>query len=331
MILHPAVLALLLIALLVAGIGLYAGYYGIKIICRWNPASGSEQQLELERRTYLLSTLMACVLGFEIISLFLFIFTADDMHSLFTGAMCAAGTLATNSFGYPALTIKMVVSAVAGVWLIINHVDNRGFDYPLIKVKYRLLVAVVPFLVLELWLLSAFFYGMSPEIITSCCGSQFSRESGGLGKNLAALPYLPTLTAFFSGMALTVVSGLLSWLKGRAGYLFPVAAVVTFFIAAASVVSFICLYIYELPTHHCPFCILHKEYGYIGFVLYSALYCGAVAGFGAGVLSPSRHIVSLHRVIPSVQRRLIIITLVSYMLFTLVTTWKMISSALKLQ
>ncbi len=38
MILHPAVLALLLIALLVSGMGIYAGYYGMRILARWDPA-----------------------------------------------------------------------------------------------------------------------------------------------------------------------------------------------------------------------------------------------------------------------------------------------------
>ena len=46
MIIHPAALALLLIALLVSGMGIYAGYYGTRILDRWDPACGSEQQLD---------------------------------------------------------------------------------------------------------------------------------------------------------------------------------------------------------------------------------------------------------------------------------------------
>ena len=142
MILQPASLALLLIALLVSGMGVYAGYYAMQILGRGDPASGSEGQLELERRTYLISTIMSYILSFELMSLFLFIYTADDIHPLFTGAMCAAGTLAVNSFGYPALLFKVVNFLLAGVWLIINHADNRGYDYPLIRVKYRLLLDI---------------------------------------------------------------------------------------------------------------------------------------------------------------------------------------------
>ncbi|OGU18375.1 MAG: hypothetical protein A2076_05450 [Geobacteraceae bacterium GWC2_53_11] len=330
MILQPAALALVLIALLVSGLGIYAGYYGVRILKRWDPASGSEGQLELERRTYLISTIMNYVLGFELMSLFLFIYTADDLHTLFTGAMCAAGTLAVNSFGYPALLLKIVNFLLAGVWLIVNHVDNRGYDYPLIKVKYELLNVVAPLLLLEAVLLVAYFAGIKPDIITSCCGSLFSHEGGGFSGDLAALPHRPMQIAFFSGMALTAVSGVWFYLKGRGGYFFSSFAFATFLIAIASVLSFICLYFYELPTHHCPFCLLQAGYGYVGYVLYATLSGGAVAGLGVGVLMPFRQVGSLVRIIPVTQRRLASVTLVCYLLFTVIVVWKMIFSALRL-
>jgi hypothetical protein len=329
-ILNPAVLALLLIALLVSGMGGYAGYYGMRILGRWDQASGSEQQLELERRTYLISTIMSYILSFELMSLFLFIYTADDLHTQFTGAMCAAGSLAVNSFGYPVLLLKIVTFLLAGVWLIVNYVDNRGYDYPLIKVKYELLNLVVPLLVLESVLLFAYFAGVKPDIITSCCGSLFSHESGSFSGDLASLPAMPMMIAFFAGMAITAASGLFFYFRGRAGYLFSFTATVTFLISTASIVSFICLYFYELPTHHCPFCLLQKEYGYIGYILYATLFGGAVAGMGTGVLMPFRKVGSLVRIIPVMQRRLTALTLVCYLLFTGIVVWKIVFSALKL-
>ena len=330
MILNPSVLALLLIALLVSVMGLYAGYYGLKILFRWDPASGSEMQLELERRTYLVSTIMSYILSFELMSLFLFIYTANDLHPLFTGAMCAAGTLAVNSFGYPALLFKIVNFLLAGVWLVVNYADNRGYDYPLIRVKYRLLSLVVPLLLLESGLLFAYFAGLKPDIITSCCGSLFSHDSRSFSGDLASLPLMPMRIAFFSGMAITAASGVLFYFRGRAGYLFSAAAAATFLIATASLVSFICLYFYELPTHHCPFCLLQKEYGHVGYFLYASLFAGAVAGIGTGVLMPFRRVGSLFGIVPAIQRRLTLVTLFCYLLFTLVTVWTMIFSALKL-
>jgi hypothetical protein len=263
-------------------------------------------------------------------SLFLFIFTADDLHPLFTGAMCAAGTLAVNSFGYPTLILKIVNFLLAGVWLIVNYADNKGYDYPLIKIKYELLNLLVPLLVLESVLLCAYFAGVKPDIITSCCGSLFSHESASFSGGLASLPHLPMQITFFSSMALTAGIGLFFNFKGRAGFLFSLASTATFLIAVVSVISFISLYFYELPTHHCPFCLLQKEYGYIGYVLYVTLFGGAVAGGGVGVLMPFRKVGSLVRIIPATQRRLTLVTLVCYLLFTGIVVWKVVFSALKL-
>ena len=96
-----------------------------------------------------------------------------------------------------------------------------------------------------------------------------------------------------------------------------------FVVAAASLVSFICLYFYELPSHHCPFCILQKEYGYIGYALYATLLGGAICGLGTGALLPFSSHPSLSRVIPHIQRRLALITLTLYLLFTLIVSWRM--------
>ena len=330
MILHPAALALLATALMVFGLGLHANYHGMRILGKWDLCSGSELQLELERRTYLISTVMSYILAFQLMSLFLYIYTADSLYPLFTGAMCAAGSLSANSFGYPVLILKIVNFLLAGVWLIVNHTDNKAHDYPLIRIKYELLNLLIPLLVLESCLLFAYFAGIKPDIITSCCGSLFSHESGGFSGEIASLPHIPMKIAFFAGIALTTVSGLFFYLKGKGGWLFSVFAPVTFLIAAASLVSFICLYFYELPTHHCPFCLLQKEYGHVGYILYATLLTGGVAGLGTGVLMTLKKQGSMARIIPPVQRRLTLLTIICYLLFTLITSWKMIFSALRM-
>jgi len=104
----------------------------------------------------------------------------------------------------------------------------------------------------------------------------------------------------------------------------------TFVVAAASLVSFICLYFYELPSHHCPFCILQKEYGYIGYALYATLLGGAISGLGIGALMPFTSHPSLSRVIPAIQRRLALVTLALYLLFTLIVSWRMLSTSFTL-
>jgi len=135
---------------------------------------------------------------------------------------------------------------------------------------------------------------------------------------------------FYSGMALTAATGLSFWRTGRGGYLFSVLSCLAFAISAASLISFICLYFYELPTHHCPFCILQKEYGYVGYALYTTLLGGGVTGLATGALMPFRNRASMVKIIPSLQRRLALATVLLYALFTAVVSYQMLTSSLKL-
>jgi hypothetical protein len=330
MILHPAALALLTMSLLVSIMVLMAGCSGVRILSSWDIRSGSELQLNLERRTYLISTILSYIFVFQVLSLFLYIYTADNLHVLFVGAMCAAGTLKVNAYGYPVLVLKVLNFLLAGTWLILNHADTRGYDYPLIKPKYVMLLFLTPLVLLEAYFQFRYFAGLHPHVITSCCGSLFSRNSGTIAGDIAALPVRPTAVAFYAAMSATLSSGSYFYLKGRGGWLFSASSVVTFFVAAASSISFICLYIYELPSHHCPFCVLQKEYGHVGYVLYAALLGGAVFGMGTGTLMPWRDHGSMIRVIPPLQRRLTAITLVLYFLFTLIATYWIVSSSFRL-
>jgi hypothetical protein len=330
MIQHPAILALSIASLLTCFMLVYAAWYGTRILEKWDLHSGSELQLELERRTYLISVILSYTLVFQILSLFLYIFTADNLHSQFTGAMCAAGSLAANSYGYPVLILKIVNCLLAGVWLIINHVDTRGYDYPLIKTKYGLLNILAPLILLEAVLQFAYFLNLKADVITSCCGSLFSTDKRSIAGEVAGLPNGPMQLAFFGMMALTAIVGIVFYARGKWGGIFSLLSSLTFVVSATALISFICLYFYELPSHHCPFCILQKEYGYIGYALYATLLGGAVSGLGVGALMPFSAHPSLSRVIPAIQRRLAQIALALYLLFTLIVVWRMLSTSFRL-
>ncbi|MBE0558281.1 MAG: hypothetical protein IH628_13700, partial [Proteobacteria bacterium] len=96
--------------------------------------------------------------------------------------------------------------------------------------------------------------------------------------------------------------------------------------ACVSFISFISLYFYELPTHHCPFCVLQREYGYIGYLLYATLLAGVVSGLGVGVLTPFAGIRSLAGTLPSTQKRLTAVCLVAYFLFAGVSIFRMVAT-----
>ncbi len=329
MILHPSVIANLLASYISSGMVLYAMFYGVQILRYWDIQSGHELQLVLERKTYLISTLLSYVFGLQLLSLFLFIFTADSLAPLFVGAMCAVGTLNVDPYGYPALTLKILNFILAGLWLILNYADNQGYDYPLIKRKYQLLAFVAPVIILEMILESAYFLGMKPDVITSCCGSLFSSERvTGLGSEIASMPALPMLWFFYGVMSCTLICGIVFYLKGLGGYLYAALSLLIFLISLAAIISSISLYIYELPTHHCPFCIIMEEYSYIGYLLYIILFGAVVSGLGVGVLSPSRNVESLKLMLSGFIRKLALTSVILYAAFTALVTYKIVSSSL---
>ncbi len=323
---HPLIISLYIASLLMTYMVLYSSFFGIRILRKWDLESGSELQLSLERRTYLISTFLAYLFGAQLLSLFLYIFTADRLHTFFVGAMCAAGSLYANGFGYPTLVLKVVNFLLAGIWLIMNYVDNRGYDYPLIRKKYGLLLVIAPLMLAETVLQTGYLVGLKPDIITSCCGSLFGISGGGLGSELASLPVRPMEVAFYLVVAVTLGSGLYFYGKGKGACPFAAVSGAAFVVSILAILSFISLYFYELPTHHCPFCILQAEYHYVGYLLYVTLLGGAISGMAVGVLSPFARTASLAAVIPSFQRKLALTAVILFTLFTAIVTARMVFS-----
>jgi hypothetical protein len=331
MILHPPIVALLVGSLLVSFLLVLASWYAVRILRHWDLTSGSELQLRLERQTYLVSTAMGYACAFQVISLFLFVYTADELAPLFVGAMCAAGTLYANPYGYVTLILKAVGAILAGAWLLVNHADNRGRDYPLIRQKYRFLLGLTPVVLAETATQAAYFAGLKADVITSCCGSLFSAAAPGVASELAALPRLPTALGFYAVMAALLVAGGRFQRRGSGGYLVAGLSLLAFPASIAALISFISLYIYELPTHHCPFCILQKEYHFIGYPMYGLLFGGVIAGLGLGLLYRWRRTPSLRSSLPPLTRRLSFAAMLCFGVFAAISTYVMVATSFRLE
>jgi hypothetical protein len=331
MILHPPIVALLVGSVLVSFLLLLASWHAVRILRHWDLTSGSELQLGLERRTYLVSTVMGYACAFQLVSLFLFVYTADDLAPLFVGAMCAAGTLYASPFGYLTLILKAAGAILAGAWLLVNHADNRGRDYPLIRQKYGFLLGLTPVVLAETATQAAYFAGLKADVITSCCGSLFSATTSGVASELAALPRMPTKVAFYAVIAALLIAGTWFRRRGSGGYLVAGLSVLALLTSIAALISFISLYIYELPTHHCPFCILQSEYYFIGYPMYALLFGGVIAGLGLGLLYHRRRTPSLGSILPPLTRRLSLAAMVCFGLFAAISTYVMLATPFTLE
>lgn len=330
MILNPSILALILPSLLLVLLVGYAFLTSIRITEKWDITSGSELQLSLERRTYLVSSIMNMALTVQLLSLFLFIFTADALHSQLSGAMCAAGSLNANSYGYPVLLLKIVNFLLCGVWLVLNHVDNRGYDYPLIKPKYTFLQMLAPLILLESLLQLAYFLGLRSQVLTSCCGSQFGPGGSSATAAIISLPPAIAIFLFYGAMAAALVSGIAFLALKRGAIIFSCLAGAALPAGIIALVACISPYYYELPTHHCPFCILQGEYHHIGYPLYLTLLGGGLAGIACGALAPFRNLASLHAIIPALQKRLAAVSVVLYGIFVSLVSWQLVFSGLRM-
>jgi hypothetical protein len=330
--LHPGILALIGGTGLVLLMMIYASGLAMKIVRRWDFSSSSEEQLALERKSYLVSTIVNYALGFEVLSLFLFIFTLDEIHSLFVGAMCATGSLNANPVGWYALYAKILTFFAAALWIALNHLDGQAEDFPLVKAKFRWLLLLTPLIAGELVLLTAYFLGLHPEIITSCCGSLFSSAGTGIAAELAGLPAKPTMAAFYV-TGLLLIAGALAcrtWPAAVLRYLFTLSAALFFTVSIAAIISFISLYIYQLPTHHCPFDLFQKNYQFIGYPLYLGLFGGTLFGLMPGLFQPIKTIPSLKHYTQRVEKTWILLALLFAVGFLLIVSWPILFGHFKL-
>lgn len=320
MLLNTWSLALSLSSLLVVFLLLVAVVSAVRVLRYWNPASDDARQIGLESEIWLSSTLVAYALGIQLISLVLLVLAADEFAAVLTGAMCATGTLLANDFGVAALLVKMIGVFFYGFWLVLHRLDTRCETYPLVKIKCWYLLAILPLLAADLALQLLYLLKIEPDVIVSCCAVVFSPEAGG-SQFLADWAGDRLLPWFYGGMALLLPTGVLAAGKfRRLAVVYALGWVLFLPLALLAIITVISSYIYAMPFHNCPFCILKPEYGYIGFAIYGTLLPAAFFAFSAPLVGifASRFSAAgtdAAAIIPRYQRLAVRVSLVLLLLF----------------
>jgi len=329
-VLNPAVLTLLCCGAVVCGVTAWAAISGSASLIGWDPADGGARQLARERRLLLVEAALAVLLGWQLVSLFLFVATAERLHPLISGAMCAAGTLNASPYGYPTLAIKVVVSGLCGLWLVVNRASPGAIGTSLVRFKQLSVLVVLAPLAAGTVLELRYFGDLDPAIITSCCSTLFGEQAAGIGSELASVPAGPSRAAFFTLLALTLLSGLAVLLRRGAPELFATLALLLGVVGMTGVVSWVAPGYYEMPTHHCPFCVLAGEHHYIGYPLYAALGLAVVTGAGTGLVHRLRR-VDAEAIRPAEEGRLCRASMLGFLLFTAIAVWPMAVSGFRLE
>ena len=331
MIFQSTILALLLSSLITSLIVVWAAHFSVRVLRHWDMSRGDAAQIDMERRTYLVSTALVFVMLVELGSLILFVYNADKMAVMFTGAMCAVGTLNVNGYGFPALLFKLTSFFGAFVWLVLNDIDGKARDYPLTRFKYGLLVGFAPVFWLASALLFLYFFNLKTEVITSCCSRLFTPETSGIEAQLSSMEPQMALWLLFAGLAsMTVLATIALWRPALAS-IYAGASVIYFIVSLVAIVSVIAPYIYAQPYHHCPFCILKPEYDFIGYGLYLSLFVATGFALPAGLVSlplPSMQAYSIREILPKAQVVVVSLSICAYLLFGAICLYSIWSSDL---
>ncbi len=249
----------------------------VQILKNWDFNATTTKQYQLEKRAFLIVTIILFTLTLKILLLPYFAYTIDKLSLLIPGAMCGAGVISANSYGNPLLFLKIIILFFIGIWLIINQKDQQAIDYPYFKIKFRFYLFIFFMMTLEYLLDIAYFSHISTSDVVQCCSAIF----GISGNN--PIPFnltVPLLLVIF--YLLYILSILLS--VQRNALLLFIVSLLFLYIGYESVVHFFGTYVYQLPTHKCPFCMLQKEYYYVGYIIWATLFLGVFFGIANAVL-----------------------------------------------
>ncbi len=279
MILLPEVISILILNSLFFIFATIAFFISIKIAIYWDFNKSTKEQYRLEKESFLVSTIIKYIFILKIPLFLFFIFTLDKISDLITGAMCASGVITATSYGVYLLTIKLLNIYIFGLWLSISYLDIRREDLPYTKIKFELFIVAYIFFIIELILMWLMFSSIDIDKIVSCCGTLFSSSSNSTIGDIIRIKQSTLLTIFYITSLLLFI-----FYRYRVKYLFAITNILFITISIISLISFFGTYIYELPTHHCPFCFLQKDYYYIGYLIYTLLFIGSFSGLNSGVM-----------------------------------------------
>ena len=316
-------LGLTLAGLIILTLGVFACRTAVRILRYWNPQSDSNLQIKLENEIWLASTLVQYGLGFQILSVVLFVLAADTFCQVIVGAMCATGALLANSYGMPALLVKLTGVFVYGFWIVLHKLDISSETYPLVRIKYIYLLFILPLLVADITLQTLYISFLSPDIITSCCAVVFSSSDKTDPNLLEGFSQTTTLILYYATViALTAMGYMLlkRWLVSLAA-LFSAGWIWFLGLATIAIITVFSSYIYAMPYHHCPFCILKPEYNYIGFALYFTLIPATFFGLTTILVEPFKTKDNLAGAVEEYQRAAIAISLALLLLLTVLSSY----------
>ena len=255
-----------------------AFYFSLSIIKNWDFNKTTNKQYKLEKTSYLVILIISFTLIVKIVLFPYFAYSLDNLSNIVPGAMCAAGIVGANEFGQINLALKILILFFIGVWLIINSLDLKEKTYPFTKKKYFLYIFIFILSIVELFLDFSFLENISTKEPVMCCSVIFGVNNTGT-KIPFDLSIFNLLIVFYLLYILTTILSL-----QKSSFINLIINFMFLYIGYYAVTYFFSTYIYQLPTHQCPFCMLQKEYDFIGYFIWGTLFLGTFFGVSSFIL-----------------------------------------------
>ncbi|MDO8785397.1 MAG: hypothetical protein Q7J12_04185 [Syntrophales bacterium] len=248
--------------------GLIAAANGFHVWRRWDIASRTEEQYRLEKRVYLIITLLSLGFLLKLLMIPLWFWTLHSMIISIPGAMCLAGVHYINSpLSWIASGLKPAMLPLYGYWLLLNCLDRKIETQPFMKQKTIFLIPLGILILCETVIDISFLFSVPPHHV-SCCTSLFDAPAKTVPPVIASSTWL-WVTVFYA-LALFVIGETVFFLSqkkrlshrkerqlGRKSLLISQ----TLLIALLFVVLILALHtkisplLLGLPFHHCIFCL----------------------------------------------------------------------------
>jgi len=280
MLLTPEVLTINILNLLFLIFASIAFYYSVKIVLKYDFNATTTLQYNLEKQSYLVAIIIKFIFYIKVLLFIFFIFTLDNISNILPGAMCGAGVVNATEYGNYLLILKIINLYIFAYWLVLNSEDMKSEKQIYLKLKFKVYIFAYFLLMLEIGLESMMFFSIDTKSVVDCCGSIFSTTDGTYMAQLLNIDPAILLSSFYAVFAFIIIAYIL---KNR--YLFSLMNLLFAIVALVSLIAFFGTYIYELPTHHCPFCLLQKDYNYVGYFLYIFLFIGTFYGIVLGLIT----------------------------------------------
>lgn len=283
MILTPEILTLLILDVIFVFFTFIAFILSIKIFMSWDIDSVTQKQYRLEKQSFLTATIIKYIFSIKLPLFLFFIFTLDKISNVITGAMCASGVVDATVYGTYLFVLKVINLYLFGYWIVLHQEDIKHENQPYTKLKFGVFIVAFFIFIAEIVLEWLMFASLDVDKMVSCCGSLYSSTSASAIASIFSIDTTWLLTLFYGNFLLIVVFYLF-----KKKYLFTMANVTFIIISLISLIVFFGTYIYEQPTHHCPFCFLQRDYYYVGYLIYTTLFIGTFYGITVGFVKKSK-------------------------------------------